>query len=331
MAALGHYVTAWINRRVRPQTSAIRLDRQRIFILPTAHGYAFALMLLLLFICAINYKNSMGFALTFLLATVALNGMWRCHANLLNLRVHPGRAQPVFAGQVARLQVRIDNPDSHHRYGIGLQWRDQKPYFADIFPHGDNDFILAIPTTQRGLLRPGRLKIVTRYPLGLFQAWSWVEFEQACLVYPAPRGQQQLPTLSAATSGNGAIDSGPGSEDYSGLRSYAPGDSPRHVAWKTAARGDDALLVKQFSSQAKPELWLDWLLLTDSDIEARLAQLCRWLLKAEAGGWSYGLRLPGTTIFPASGVSHRLHCLQTLALFNISVNATRADGHSKQI
>ena len=107
---------------------------------------------------------------------------------------------------------------------------------------------------------------------------------------------------------------GLGSEDYAGFRLYAPGDSPRRIAWKAATRGGP-LLVKQFTDQARPELWLDWRLLGIDSVEPRLAQLCQWVLKAESEGRRYGLLLPGAQIPPAQGDAHRRRCLEALALF----------------
>ena len=61
------------NARPAAGSSAGSTDRRRIYILPTRQGYAFALLLLLLFLWSINYSNSTGF--TFLLSAVALNSM----------------------------------------------------------------------------------------------------------------------------------------------------------------------------------------------------------------------------------------------------------------
>ncbi|MBK8185526.1 MAG: DUF58 domain-containing protein [Candidatus Competibacteraceae bacterium] len=109
--------------------------------------------------------------------------------------------------------------------------------------------------------------------------------------------------------------------DYAGFRPYAPGDSPRRIAWKAATRADQ-LLVKQFVDQARPELWLDWRLLGIENIESRLEQLCQWVLKAENDGHQYGLRLPGFKAPPACGEGQQRHCLEGLALFTDQEKAT---------
>lgn len=306
---------AWVTRHQRPRREPIRLDRRRIYILPTLQGYAFALLLLLLFLWSINYSNSMGFAFTFLLAAVALNTMWQAHDNLLDLVIHGNGAEPVFVGQEARFHFRLENPRRMLRYGVALQWREREPEYADIPGQGAAVITVTVPAVRRGWLRPGRVRVMTRFPLGLFYAWSWVDFDVATLVYPRPQGRQSLPAALSGESGSGLQELGVGSEDYAGFRQYAPGDSPRRIAWKAATRADQ-LLVKRFIDQARPELWLDWRLLEVVLIEARLEQLCQWVLKAENDGHEYGLRLPGVTIPPARGEPQRRRCLEALALFN---------------
>ncbi len=305
----------WVTRGQQPARGPVRLERRRIYILPTRQGYAFAMLLFVLFLWSINYSNSMGFAFTFLLVAVAHNSMWQAHDNLLGLIVHAGGAEPVFAGQEARFTFRLENPDPKPRYGIALQWRDQPPQYVDLAANGVAVVVLRIPTQRRGWLRAGRTRVLTRYPLGLLQSWSWVEFEQGCLVYPAPRGRRPLPAATPSSAGSGLGEQGAGSEDYAGFRSYARGDSPRRIAWKATTRTEQ-LLVKNFTDQARPELWLDWRLLGIDNVEPRLAQLCQWVLKAESEGRQYGLYLPGARIPPAHGDAHRRRCLEALALFD---------------
>ena len=305
----------WVTRHHRPSREPIRLDRRRIYILPTRQGYAFALLLFLLFLWSINYSNSMGFAFTFLLAAVALNTMWQAHDTLLGLVIHADGAEPVFAGQDARFAFRLENPRQTPRYGVALQWRDREPAYVDVPARGSVSVRVLVPAERRGWLRPGHIRVLTRFPLGLFQSWSWVAFETAALVYPRPRGRRPLPAASAGQSGSGLNELGSGSEDYAGFRPYAPGDSPRRIAWKAATRTDQ-LLVKRFIDQARPELWLDWWLLDPESVEPRLGQLCQWVLKAENDGHRYGLRLPGVKMPPDRGEPQRRRCLEALALFN---------------
>jgi len=50
----------------------------------------------------------------------------------------------------------------------------------------------------------------------------------------------------SARGETGGAQGGSGSEDFSGLRSHTPSDSPRHIAWKAVAR-EQPMLTKQFT------------------------------------------------------------------------------------
>jgi uncharacterized protein (DUF58 family) len=58
------------------------------------------------------------------------------------------------------------------------------------------------------------------------------------------------------------------------------------------------------------------------DIEKRLSILARWITDAERTHADYGLRLPQQQISPANGAAHRHRCLEALALFDLSQEAS---------
>jgi uncharacterized protein (DUF58 family) len=176
------------------------------------------------------------------------------------------------------------------------------------------EVVLAVPAPRRGWLPLGRVMLETRFPLGLFRAWSHVELDARCLVYPRPE-RSPLPPLSGEATAGALRTPTPGSDDFAGLRGYQRSDSPRHIAWKAVARSHE-MLTKQFAGEAAAELWLDARLLPHGlTLEQTLSRLAGWVLAAERGGAHYGLRLPGVEIPPARGEQHRAACLQALALY----------------
>ena len=64
-APVRRYINNWFVRHNPPSYDPIKLHNRRLYILPTRFGYLFAVMLVMLFLAAINYQNSMGFVLTF--------------------------------------------------------------------------------------------------------------------------------------------------------------------------------------------------------------------------------------------------------------------------
>lgn len=292
-----------------PQAGPVVLDRRRVFILPTRYGWLFALVLLALWLGAVNYNNGLAYALAFLLGalgTVSILHTWR---NLAGLCLSAGRIPPVFAGEQALFRLRIDNP-GQLRHAVAVQVAAHPPVGTDVEQQAQ--ITLMLPASKRGYLPLGRFTIFTVFPLGLFRAWSPLDLDLHCLVYPRPAAPQPLP--AAAGGGRGGTAAGRGADDYTGLRAYQPGDSLRHVHWKSAARSDE-LLVKQFDSGGAQTLWLDWHTLPQLDVETRLSILCRWVLDAHAAGLRYGLRLPERELAPASDDAHHHACLRALALY----------------
>ena len=304
----------WLFRLGRPETVSIILVQRRIFILPSRHGMIFVGSLALMLTGSINYGLSLGFVLTFLLAALGVNAILHTFRNLAHLRIAAGRVQPVFAGDTAVFTLVIDNPGRLDRYSIGVTRDRHTIVYADAPALQTTPVSVPVPAPRRGLLRPGRFTLFTQFPLGLCHAWAYAELDMQCIVYPQPEaGRLTLPQFESR-DGTG-ITHGAGQEDFAGLRSYHPGDSPRHIAWKAAAHGD-ALLTKQFSGRAATELWLDWQATPVTlSVEARLSRLARWVIDAHTAALSFGLRLPGITLPPAPGDAQRERCLQALALF----------------
>lgn len=312
--ALKNRLRNWLFQLGGPQSGAVVLVQRRVFILPTRQGLVFAAVLLLILLGAINYTLSLGFVLAFLLAGIGINSMLHTFRNLARLRVTAARSEPVFAGDIARFTVCIENPADAPRYSIGLTRTGKDIEYCDVPSHQMVFLGIGTPAVHRGVLQPGRLTLFTRYPVGLYYAWAYLELNMRCIVYPRPDPPGvPLPPVEKS-SGEGSAH-GQGQEDFSGLRRYHPGDSPRHIAWKAAAR-EQGLLTKQFSGRSDSQLWLSWELLpANMGVEQRLSRLARWVLDAQALGLSFGLRLPGTTLPVASGEAHREKCLETLALF----------------
>lgn len=295
------------------EAAPVLLTQRRLYILPTRHGLIFALMLLVMLLGSINYANSMGFVLTFLLGSLAVVSILHTYRNLAQLSVDGGKIEPVFAGQQAQFEVNLGNGGGIPRHAIGLSTGKYLADFVDVSSNHVACLKFTLPASQRGLLHAPSFSLFSTFPLGLFRTWAHLKLDMSCLVYPQPAAET-LPLPVAQTQSGQGLTRGEGHEDFSGLRSYQSGDSLRHVAWKAAAR-EQGMLTKQFSGESQQELWLDWELLAGMETEARLSRLARWVLDADATPQRYGLRLPGRVLSPTTGPEHRRQCLEALALF----------------
>jgi uncharacterized protein (DUF58 family) len=298
-----------------PETGTILLVQKRVYILPTRPGIAFATALAVMLIGSINYNLSLGYILTFLLASMALVAILHTFRNLVHLRITSGRVEPVFAGETAWFEVFVENRSGYERCSIAL-WHEGRPTRCDVASERGVTLGIPVAAPKRGWLAPGRITVDTRFPVGLLRAWSYVRPDMRCLVYPKP--DDALLPLPEPSGGKGEKrTAGGGSDDFAGLRAYQASDSPRHIHWKAVARGQ-SLQTKVFSGRAAAELWLDWAQLPPNlDLESKLSRLTRWVLEADQDGLRYGLRLPGMTLPPDAGEAHRLACLRELALYAI--------------
>ena len=312
---LQNWAADWARRRQGDDGHAVTLKRRRVYILPTRYGITYAAVLIAMLLGSLNYGANLGYAMTFLLAGLGIVLMHHCHNNLLGITVRIGSAEPVFAGEDARFRLFLLNDAPVPRLDIQTECGDAADGPVDI-PAGSSAAIgLHVPTSRRGWTELERFSIATRYPGGLFRAWTWIHMEARCLVYPVPAPPGRPFPPGAADFGTHA-SAALAEDDFVGLRDAAASDPPRRIAWKAYARSDQ-LLVKEFAGGAEKPCLFRYEDLPGLDTEARLSQLTRWCIDAAESGRSFGIELPDQKIPLGQGDRHLHRCLRALALFTL--------------
>jgi uncharacterized protein (DUF58 family) len=310
----------WLFQLRDREPGTVTLVMRRVFIVPARPGIAFVGLLLVMLVGALNYNLGLGFALTFFTGACAVADMYLTARNLALLQLTPGRAQPVFAGEEAQFELHLHNRTRLDRYAVwlGFQGDGEPRHVTDVPAGGASAVRLSAATTARGWLAAPPIRLVTRFPLGLFRAWSYWRPDVKVLVYPAPElPAQPLPSSGAASEdGHGTV----GLDNFAGIRSYQAGDPMRHLAWRQIARHDPALggqlVTKHFEGGAVAELCLDFAALPPRlDLETKLSRMTRWVLEAEQRALPYTFRLAQHEYGPALGDAHQAACLRALALF----------------
>jgi uncharacterized protein (DUF58 family) len=297
----------------------LRINRRRIYILPTRFGLMIAALLLAMLIAGLNYNSNLGLAFAFFMASLVLVAMHHCHRNLLGLSVDATSEADAFAGADAKLQFMLHNESIVERREIEVRMAAAADAGAEpaaatrsIGAETYEQVALAVAVSRRGVTRWNQFELRTTHPFGWFRAWTYAQAPLTVFVAPRPRGERPLPSAAAAT---GSVPRAElrGDEEFAGLRNYAPGVPLKHMAWKVLARGGEPAVSVYSDLGAQPE-WLEWSALDGLDTESRLSQLCRWVLQCEAGPpRAYGLKIPGVEIAPGHGLSHRARCLRALA------------------
>ena len=309
------WFAAWLARRL-PPVQSLRLQQRHIFIVPTRTGVAYAGALILMLLVAINYQNSLAYALTFLLASLGLLTMFHTWRNLAGLTLSAAGSVPCFVGEQGLYRVGLYSEKNTYQ-AIAIGWHRQALTLLDVPANDQQVAELSVLGKQRGWQPAPRLRVETRFPLGLFVAWSQLDLAQALLVYPQPI---DAAVPAAAGEGdehdNAEIAFTAGADDYYGLTAWQPGDSLRRIHWKAWSKGQ-GLLIKQFTEQQGQQQVLDFEQIGGA-VEYRLGVLCAQVLKLSASDQPYSLYLPGQTLGPGFGLAHRQSCLRALALYGVT-------------
>lgn len=304
---------ARVIRRHGRDSLPISINRRRIYILPTRFGYMLGAILAAMLIAGLNYNSNLALAFAFLMSSMALVTMHHCNRNMLRLSVDVTTEVDAFAGREALLEFELRNGSRVDRRDIEV--RCMGAVGMNSVAAGESATIEVIaPVAQRGVTQINQFELRTRYPFGWFYSWTYVQGSIAVYVAPAPLGNRALP--SGFAQGAGSHSETRGDEDFSGLRAYQPGMPLKHMAWKVLARGGEPVVRSYSSLAAQPE-WLDWSMLEGLEKEARLSQLCLWVLESDAAQRPYGLRVPGKELAPSGGAAHRFACLRALAAFGV--------------
>lgn len=302
-------VETWVPPRT-PETLPVRLDRRRIYVLPTRFGLFFAVLLMTMGLGALNYNNNPALLLMLVLAGAAHTSLLAAHLQLSGLGFTALGAEPVVAGTPMTLRLHTRAAPGRERRGLRIDCDDAAAILSLDDGHGSAEF--SLPTLRRGWMEVPRLRISTTRPLGLVRAWAYVWPEQPLLVYPVPEAHG--PPLPEGQGEAAQMRLHPAGDDVHHLRAYRRGDPRRAIAWKPSARRDN-LLVREYEQPLSADILLDWRALAGIEYETRISRLARWVDDAERDGRRYRLQLPGQPpLGPAQGAAHRHACLRALAL-----------------
>ncbi len=309
------YLDKWLDERF-PESSQVTLNIKRIFIIPTLISGAVFIALGILLLMAINFQNSLIYGLAFWLLALIVISIFFTYRNLSGVTFKAVQSNPCFAGEKAVFELEVSCSESQKKSAISVGWKNQDLAKVDLQDHHNVRIKLSHETTRRGIFKPDKLSIFTVYPIGLVVAWSYAVLGMQSIVYPEPILQK-----SAENDSQGVDDDAEqgkeiarGSTDFSGIREYQIGDSPKHIHWGAYAKTGKAY-TKTFADYANQDLWLEWDSLALAGVETKLSHLCAKVLQFHQEQQVYGLKIPGKTIQPSSGEAHKTLCLTALALY----------------
>lgn len=316
----------WIEERF-PESRQVTLNLKRIFVFPTLSSLALFIIIILLFIMGVNFQNSLIYGLCFWLLALIVISIFFTYRNLSGVTVKTIQSQNCFAGEKAVFELGLSCPSTQQKSSIYVGWQDQDLALVDLHENHSSNLKLSHTTFKRGRFKPDRLNIFSRYPIGLIIGWSYAQLDMHTIVYPAPILQEDNNYGSVLDDGaEKGMEVARGTTDFSGVRTYEKGDSPKHIHWGAYAK-TGKVFSKTFVDYSNNDLWLEFDALTAiPGTETKLSHLCALIIKYHQDQQIYGLKLPGHTIQPATGEAHKNSCLIALALYNEN-NPTKSANH----
>ena len=308
----------WVDSRASSNNKHY-LTRNNLFIFPSKQGFTFLLIAIVLWILGTNYQNNLILALVFFMVALLVVAIHATFLNMAKIELEFLECKEAFVGGTFQCRFVVKANKAKWADAIELYWQGESSAHVELSIEPNlksTEFNLACYAEKRGPMSLPRLCVQSVYPFGLVRCWTWLNLEVTNMVYPRPISGR-LESNSVEDNEGDGLHPVKGSEDFSGLRDYVPGDNLRNVAWKALARGQ-GLFVKEFQQSSSKENWLNFDDVAASDIEQKLSILCYWVLQHYQQNENFGLRLPGTKIEPNAGYEHRKTCLNALGAFRVS-------------
>lgn len=285
-------------------------------------------MILMLGLTSLTFELALGWALTWFCLGLHLISLFFARANLTQLRVKHLHNHPAYAGDAASSDWVISNLSQQNATAIYLNFviprrrredqakqQPQLGVWLDVAAKSSASTCLGLPTRRRGVRVMPRLKLSSRFPFGLWEAYTYANGAETIRVFPAP--EQPTPPLPRPNpnthhaNANGATT--PSGSHISGVRPYRYGDDLRMVAWRLSGRTDE-LCIRQFDDESAEGVSLNYSAISvELSVEQKLSRLTAWILEAEAKVIPYSLTLPAKHVPLGIGQAHRDLCLNSLA------------------
>lgn len=286
---------------------------------PTRDGWWALLAALGIGFAAMNTGNNLLYLLVSLLLALIVVSGGLSERSLRGLRLTPVVPEEVQAGRPALFGVRVRNRKRRPSYSISIQVEDvERAVYLPRLDPGDERLVTWEATPpRRGVQAFPDIRIVTRFPFGLFTKSMVVEIDATFLVFPhvgpvPPERRQEL-----AGAGRAAHRRRGRGHDLYNLRDYRPGDDPRLIHWRSSAKRPDTLVVRELTAESAVDTRLT-LEGTGADAErlerglSEAASLAAFLLR---GGGAVELVAPGLVVELGRGREQRRRLLSALALY----------------
>ena len=291
------------------QSSGLRLNLRRIFIVPSALGWLWAAVGGLLYIVGVNTSSNIPLILGFLMLALQLLAIFLTAQTLHGLQLQWPTQLEGWAAEQLPLMVQLTLPKGSRYLGLQLGPKGQR--WEGICKAGVQQIPVPWQGESRGIHKLPRLRIDSQAPLGLWVCWVRLQINSEALLYPAPIAAAINEIAWPQESGKQQPKPNIEPHDFHSLQPHRPEEGPQRLAWKQLARGHGEL-SKRFEAPSAKVVLLS--LQPEIEKEKGLSAIAARIKQLASNGDSYGLLIDHIDIPPANSAEHRRVCLRSLAL-----------------
>ncbi|EIF51245.1 DUF58 domain-containing protein [Sulfurovum sp. AR] len=194
----------------------------------------------------------------------------------------------LFAHQEGHLAMQIYNPSQTTSWSVILRHENISIPLEPL--KGDTSTIVQLPVLpeKRGTFTHKGGYLESKYPLSTVRLVLKINDSYKGLAYPEPKGISLHSFLQQEENHYGE------EKEFDGLRSYDGSQKLSHIHWASVAKGEIA--VKVFSKETQtPKLVFNFYTAATDD-EARLSQLCLWVLECEKQNLPFMIQMPNKVL-----------------------------------
>ncbi len=229
----------------------------------TSEGLRFLLLTLAVGLAALNTGNNLLYLLlAMMLSLIVMSGILS-EQSLKHLAIHRRTPPHIFAGRPATLALTLTNR-KHKLPTFSLRVMDlvagaavdRGIHLLHLPPQASVTQAYTLLVPRRGLHRIEGVKLLTRFPFGLFVKAATLPLASELVVYPEskPVPKDLIEDLVALGHEQAVPRRGQGVGLYN-LREYQFGDESRTIHWKTSARRA-CLMVRETEAEDQRQVTL---------------------------------------------------------------------------
>lgn len=204
--------------------------------------------------------------------------------NLGSLESHFIRSGRFFAHREGTISLHIYNNSNSTSWSIFLRHEAVSVPLSKLKGESSTTLQLLFTPEKRGKFTYENSYLESKYPLSTVHLTRDIPSSYTDIAYPEPKGKPLRAFLNEEQTRYGE------EKEFDGLREYDGSQRLSQIHWASVAKG--VMAVKVFTKETQmPNLTFTFQTL-DGNEEARLSQLCLWVLECEKLHLTFSIQMP---------------------------------------